>query len=217
MAEREDDIFYSYLIDVAPTQEEKEILSSILEDERKHLKYDTVIYEELTGMSVPAEEEEPFEKPKTYLQGLKKALFGEAAAIERYRDIRRSLPPSPYKELLSDIISDETRHAIKFDYLLLLNTCMSGISRIAMPQATDTSKFVPDDWVNYIAPLVKRALAETKQGINQEHLYQEFILAGVLVGLGKTPQEAIEQVEDWEKTGKSQLLAKSKMARGYYK
>ena len=32
------------------------------------------------------------------------------------------------------------------------------------------------------------------------------------MGLGKSPQEAIEQVEDWEKTGVSQLLAKSKMA-----
>jgi hypothetical protein len=43
-----------------------------------------------------------------------------------------------------------------------------------------------------------------------------FILSGVLVGLGKTPQEAIEQVEQWERDGTSQLLAQSKMARGYY-
>jgi len=34
--------------------------------------------------------------------------------------------------------------------------------------------------------------------------------------LGKTPQEAIEQVEEWERTGASKLLAESKMARGYY-
>jgi hypothetical protein len=45
------------------------------------------------------------------------------------------------------------------------------------------------------------------EGINPEHLYQEFILSGVLVGLGKTPQEAIEQVEQWERDGTSQLLA----------
>ncbi|MCB2295408.1 hypothetical protein LGK95_18150 [Clostridium algoriphilum] len=60
----------------------------------------------------------------------------------------------------------------------------------------DTSKFTPDDWVRYITPLLIRALAETKEGLNPEHLYQEFILSGVLVGLGKTPQEAIEQVEE---------------------
>jgi hypothetical protein len=77
----------------------------------------------------------------------------------------------------------------------------------------DTSKFTPDDWVRYITPLVNRALAESKEGINPEHLYQEFILSGVLVGLGKKPDEAIEQVEDWEKTGTSKLLAMSKMSR----
>ncbi len=77
----------------------------------------------------------------------------------------------------------------------------------------NTANFTPDDWVKYITPLVNRALAEAKEGINPEHLYQEFILAGVLVGLGKKPQEAIDQVENWEKTGTSKLLAMSKMSR----
>lgn len=78
---------------------------------------------------------------------------------------------------------------------------------------TDTSNFTADDWVKYITPLVNRALAEAKGGINPEHLYQEFILSGVLVGLGKKPQDAIEQVEEWEKNGTSKLLAMSKMSR----
>lgn len=78
---------------------------------------------------------------------------------------------------------------------------------------TNTANFTPNDWVRYITPLVNRALAESKEGINQEHLYQEFILSSVLVGLGKKPQEAIEQVEDWEKTGTSKLLKMSKMSR----
>ena len=77
----------------------------------------------------------------------------------------------------------------------------------------DKSKFTPDDWVVYITPLVDRAMAEAKEGINPEHLYQEFILSGVLVGLGKTPQQAIYQVEEWENTGTSKLLAKSKINR----
>ena len=79
----------------------------------------------------------------------------------------------------------------------------------------DKSKFTPDEWVEYITPLIDRALAEAKAGINPKHLYQEFILSGVLVGLGKTPQEAIEQVEEWENNGTSQLLAKSKINQGY--
>ncbi|GAA0076508.1 hypothetical protein UT300005_08860 [Clostridium sp. CTA-5] len=88
-------------------------------------------------------------------------------------------------------------------------------NRISRSEMKDKSKLTPDDWVRYITPLVNRELAEAKAGINPEHLYQEFILAGVLVGLGKDPQEAIEQVEEWEKTGVSQLLAQSKMNRFY--
>ncbi|WP_217588104.1 hypothetical protein [Lentibacillus saliphilus] len=69
---------------------------------------------------------------------------------------------------------------------------------------------IPDQWVTYIQPLVDRALQEMEEGINPEHLYQEFILSGVLVGLGYSPDQAIEQVEEWEK-GESKLLQQSKM------
>ena len=70
----------------------------------------------------------------------------------------------------------------------------------------DTSKFTPDDWIRYIAPLVTYALRESTQGMNTQSAYQKFILLGVLVGLGKTPQEAINQVQEWQNTGASQLL-----------
>jgi hypothetical protein len=70
-------------------------------------------------------------------------------------------------------------------------------------------KSLPDQWVEYIQPLVARALTEVEEGINLTHLFQEFILSGVLVGQGFTPQQAIEQVEEWEK-GESKLLQQSK-------
>ncbi|WMJ82436.1 ferritin-like domain-containing protein [Clostridium sp. MB40-C1] len=213
--ERQDELFYDYLISVAPTREEKEIITSIRDDERKHNKLFRRIYEDFTGMEVPPTEEETFEKPKSYLDGIKKALFGELRAVEKYRDIRRALPRGPYRDILFYIITDEIKHSSKYNYLFTLNSSINLPSMSRSP-AQDTSKFTPDDWVRYITPLVNRALAEAKAGINPEHLYQEFILSGVLVGLGKTPQEAIEQVEQWETTGESQLLAKSKMARGYY-
>ncbi|WP_197489723.1 hypothetical protein [Rossellomorea aquimaris] len=68
---------------------------------------------------------------------------------------------------------------------------------------------LPDQWVEYIQPLVTRALSEVEEGINLTHLFQEFILSGVLVGQGFTPEQAIEQVETWEK-GESKLLQQSK-------
>lgn len=76
----------------------------------------------------------------------------------------------------------------------------------------DTSKFTPDDWIRYIAPLVNYALRESNQstmgtqGTDMQRLYQRITLMGVLVGLGKTPQEAINQVQDWQKSDASQLL-----------
>ncbi|WP_202908641.1 hypothetical protein [Halalkalibacillus sediminis] len=68
---------------------------------------------------------------------------------------------------------------------------------------------VPDQWVMHIQPLVDRALEEVEEGINLTHLFQEFILSGVLVGKGMSPHEAIELVEQWEK-GESKLLMESK-------
>jgi len=214
-SEREDELFYDYLISVAPTREEKDIIVSIRDDERNHNKLFRKIYKDFTGMEVPLGGEEIFEKPRSYIDGIKKALFGELRAVEKYRAIRRALPMGPYRDVLFDIITDEIKHSSKYNYLFTLNKS-SNIPSTNRSSVQDTSKFTPDDWVRYITPLVIRALAEAKEGINPEHLYQEFILSGVLVGLGKTSQEAIEQVEQWERDGTSQLLAKSKMARGYY-
>jgi hypothetical protein len=211
-------LFYDYLISEAPTVDEKKIISSIRDDERRHNRIFRMIYEDFTGEQIPTVGEETFEKPKSYLDGIKKALFGELGAVERYKSIRRKLP-GPYRQILFDIITDELTHASMYNYLFTLNstkentTMDENLMRHDLASTTDTSKFTPDDWVKYIEPLVDRALAESKEGINPKHLYQEFIVAGILVGLGKNPQEAIEQVEEWEKNGTSKLLAMSKMSR----
>ncbi len=200
---------------MAPTVEEKDIITSIRDDERRHNREFRKIYKDFTGMEIPTVEDESFERPESYIDGIKKALFGELRAVERYRDIRKALGMGPQRDVLFDIITDELKHSSKYNYLFTLNRSMESPS-MNRRSMQDTSKFTPDDWVRYITPLVTCALAEAREGINPEHLYQEFILSGVLVGLGKTPQEAIEQVEEWERTGASKLLAESKMARGYY-
>ncbi|OPJ54552.1 cytochrome b5 domain-containing protein [Clostridium chromiireducens] len=73
-------------------------------------------------------------------------------------------------------------------------------------QNQDTSKFTPDDWIRYITPLVTYGLREPNQGMSPQSIYQKIILLGVLVGLGRTPQEAINQVQEWQSTGASKLL-----------
>ncbi|MCY6372038.1 DUF5661 family protein [Clostridium ganghwense] len=310
--EREDELFYDYLISVAPTQEEKEIIASIRDDERKHNKMFREIYKAFTGQKITTPKDIEFKKSKSYIDGIKKALFGELAAVERYRDIRAGMPNRYYRDMVFEILTDQLKHANKYNYILSINKAEnSGFSKLNMSSSTkgktsftteeaseiakqlgiDFSKekfdleqfrmgldtelehgrkyfptnvteddpiitgkialahlrefpdyytrltkleeeakaywstmtrhlfrinkdeYTPDQWVMYIEPLVQRALEEVKQGINLEHLFQEFILSGVLVGRGYTPQEAIEQVEIWENTGESKLLKESKMKK----
>lgn len=68
----------------------------------------------------------------------------------------------------------------------------------------------PDDWIRYTEFLVQEGLEDVKKGINMTHILQEFILMGVLVGKGYSPEKAYETVEDWERTGESKLLQQSK-------
>ncbi|KGR79080.1 cupin domain-containing protein [Ureibacillus manganicus] len=68
----------------------------------------------------------------------------------------------------------------------------------------------PDEWIQYTKFLVNEGLEDVKRGINATHILQEFILMGVLVGKGYTPEKAYELVEEWEKTGVSKLLQQSK-------
>nr|WP_117170402.1 cupin domain-containing protein [Paraliobacillus sediminis] len=68
----------------------------------------------------------------------------------------------------------------------------------------------PDEWVKYTGFLVGEGLEDVKRGINATHILQEFILMGVLVGKGYSPEKAYETVEEWERTGESQLLQQSK-------
>lgn len=70
----------------------------------------------------------------------------------------------------------------------------------------DTYDFSPDDWINYLTPLVNDAVAGVDEGINEEHLFQKYILAGVLVGQGMSPEDAIKQADIWKNTGISKLL-----------
>lgn len=68
----------------------------------------------------------------------------------------------------------------------------------------------PDEWIKYTEFLVEEGLEDVKRGINATHILQEFILMGVLVGKGYSPEEAYETVERWEQTGESKLLQQSK-------
>lgn len=119
--ERKDELFYSHLISLAPTEEQEGIIISIRDDEQKHNKMFREIYYSLTGMKISSPENVYFDEPKSYVEGITQALFGELAAVEKYRDIRAGMPNRYYRDMLFEIITDEIKHSAKYNYLLTIN------------------------------------------------------------------------------------------------
>ena len=119
-SEREDELFYNYLLSVAPP-EQREIIASIRDDERKHNKLFRQLYWEVTGQEVPPAPEPSFEIPNDYCDGIKRALFGELAAVEKYRKILFGFKFLPYRNIITEIYTDELKHATKWNYLFTVN------------------------------------------------------------------------------------------------
>lgn len=119
--EKKDEFFYDYLIIGAITEDEKNIISSIRHDTRNHIKYFKEIYEFYSGEDIPESIYTKFEKPTSYIEGLKKAMFGELSAVEKYRDIRAGLPNEFFRDMMFEIITDELKHGEMYNYLLYLN------------------------------------------------------------------------------------------------
>lgn len=121
--EREDELFYDYLISIAPTQEAKNIIQGIRDDERKHNRLFRKLYLELTGYEIPSVQEEEFVKPQSYCDGVKKALLGELSAVQKYRQILYALQNRVHINMLTEIITDELRHANLYNLLIHLGHC----------------------------------------------------------------------------------------------
>ncbi|MDD4665702.1 MAG: ferritin-like domain-containing protein [Clostridia bacterium] len=119
-SEREDELFYDYMLSVAPPAQ-REIITSIRDDERKHAKMFRQLYWELTGQDLPPAQEVPFERPQNYCAGITKALFGELGAVEKYRKILFGLEFLPYRNMITEIYTDELKHATKWGYLFTVN------------------------------------------------------------------------------------------------
>ncbi len=202
--EKEDRLFYEYLLSIAPTQADKDIITSIRDDEIRHNSMFKNMYKYYTGQDVMDVSEEEFTKPASYEDGIQQALFGELRAVEKYRDIRKGLPDRHHRDVVFEILTDELKHASKYNFLYTENRT-NGHTQIE-----SNSDRTPDDWIRYTAYLVEKAQEDVKRGINLTHIFQEFILMGVLVGKGALPEQAYETVESWEQTGLSKLLQESK-------
>ncbi len=211
--EKEDQIFYEYLISVAPTEEEKNIISSIRDDEMRHNMMFREIYYYFTGEELPRNTQSNFEEPKNYLAGIQKALFGELAAMERYRIIRAGLPSEYYRDMVFEILTDELKHADKYNYILSLNQMNQNRSNVTQMNLWDTNHrdqnqsnmeedgqmVTMDELMKYIEPLVQEAMGEVKMGVELETLFPKYILMGILIGNGYPLEQSMDLVKAWKK------------------
>lgn len=208
--EREDELFYDYLISVAPNQQEKNIIASIRDDEKKHNMMFRRIYKDLTGMEVEVEEEEEFEKPSSYLEGIKRALFGELKAVERYRVIRQGLPNRYYRDMLFEIITDELKHSSLYNYLYTENHMKMRRSIDDSDDSDDINEsFDSSVILNSIIPVVSNIIDEI-DGAELERLAKDFGISNVIGKFRDLLEEISEKVEKWEKSNESKFFKKPK-------
>ena len=117
--EKEDEMFYDILIKQASSEKEKAIIISIRNDERKHNKILRDLYYNFTGNIIPQDMSTPkIENDLSYKENLEKALFGELDAVVRYRKILGTMPSGNSYTLLMSIMTDELRHASKYNFLI---------------------------------------------------------------------------------------------------
>ena len=118
-AEKEDEMFYDTIIKQAPTEKEKNIIRSIRDDERKHNQILRRLYYEFTGQILPEDTLANQENNNMdYKSNLENALFGELDAVVKYRKIMGTMPSGNSYTLIMSIMTDELRHASKYNFLI---------------------------------------------------------------------------------------------------
>lgn len=124
--EKDDEIMYTSLAEMAPNDEQKEIIISIKDNEIVHNKIFRKIFTELTGvvlqentMNSPNNKNMQFNK--SYMEMLKEAFMGELSAIERYRELLAYAPNMEIYSMIMYVMTDEIRHAAQYNYLMMLN------------------------------------------------------------------------------------------------
>lgn len=116
--EAEDVALYNMMINQAMQDEDKEILTSIVNDEQKHNMMLRQIYFSLTGINLPSSKENTMNNENTYINNLRKSLFGELEAAKKYRKVLSSMSDKENYNKLMEIMIDELTHANKFNYLI---------------------------------------------------------------------------------------------------
>lgn len=116
--ERRDELFYDQLINMAPDENSRDIISSIRDDEKRHNEILRFVYSNITGEVIESPSEDITIEEMTYIDSIEKSLLDEVAAVKKYRKIMGAMPNSKMHTLLMSIMTDEIRHASLYNYLI---------------------------------------------------------------------------------------------------
>lgn len=159
-SEKEEVLFYDYLIAVAPTKEEKNIIVSIRDDERKHYSYFKEIYTFFTRKNISPPNNIDFIKPHSYIEGIRKAKFNELSSVEKCRDIIAGVTDKYYKAIIFEILADELNHSHKYTSILFLNLQNHYTNYTKLGEESKTYLSVKQDFYRQIYEFTLTELAK---------------------------------------------------------
>lgn len=208
--ERSDLVYYEYLASIAPTARERQIIYSIIQEDRVNATLFRRMYEDLSGTDVSRDPNEKLVMPESYIAGISEAINRETRERERYKAIREGFPTGSSYISLSNIIANESNHITQLNSILSSNNAVNNTmtnpsinnninnsSKIENLVEQHTANFTLNDWARFIRPLVSRVLSENGDR-DTVQFFQKLILSGILIGLGNRPLAAIEIVERWQ-------------------
>ncbi|RBW67321.1 ferritin-like domain-containing protein [Bacillus taeanensis] len=105
---------YGKLAGMAPTEEEKNRIREIRQDERRHFQQFTQIYSRLTGRQPQPKIIETC--PNKYKNGLEFAIQDEQKTVDFYLEIAEEAQDPFIKEVFRRAAADEQNHAVWFLY-----------------------------------------------------------------------------------------------------
>lgn len=120
--EKENQLFYEYLISAGPKESDQEMIASIRDNEIEHWLMFKTIYKDFTGQEIKEVKcAEDGKEPDSYLEGIQQGLFGALRAVEKYREIFKGLPEGYYRDAVFDILTDKLKHATLYNFQYIKN------------------------------------------------------------------------------------------------
>jgi hypothetical protein len=115
--ERKAQLFYAALLLQSTTPFQKRNIQHALDDEVKHEKMLTEMFERLTGQKLPSV---PFPTPEpvpNFTTGLQMAMEDELESAEHYREMYKMTMSHWVRDILFELQTDEMEHATRFAFL----------------------------------------------------------------------------------------------------